>query len=293
MRDPNLIMRAQQAAAELEQAWDRWRTMHGLGIDPPPPVSSYVGYSLEEPWGQPRVVFGIDAREAEQLAALLDRHDCAGPVYASVASLTATQAGDAADARAAEADRHRAAGRVRVPTQAQPGAAQRERLPEPTQPEALRAPLEPPAHPDNRPRSEEPGPEPAGTQAQEPPSADQEPPSADQEASALREGQGAEAIQPSPPAFRPRLEPAAYPDEDQEPGPVLDEPGQTAEPGRAAAGWTRSSRASGGHALSRQKRAPRGAGSKQEGRDRSRLEAMAADLAGWTAGELPGQASRC
>src|SRR5215469_14958504 len=62
MRDPNLIVRAQQAAAELERAWDRWRSLHGLGIDPPPPVSSYVGYSLEEPWGQPRVVFGIDAR---------------------------------------------------------------------------------------------------------------------------------------------------------------------------------------------------------------------------------------
>ena len=100
-------------------------------------------------------------------------------------------------------------------------------------------------------------------------------------------------MQPAPPAFLPRLEPAVYPDEDQEPGPVLDEPGQTTGPGRAAAGWTRANRASGGHALSRQKRAARGAGSKQEGRDRSRLEAMAADLAGWTAGELPGQASRC
>lgn len=291
MRDPDLILRAQQAAAELERAWDRWRTMHGLGIDPPPPVSSYVGYSLEEPWGQPRVVFGIDAREAEQLAALLDRHDCAGPVYASVASLATARTGDAADARAAEADRHRAAGRVRVPTQAQPSAAQRERLPEPTQPEALNGPLEPPAQRD-RPRNEEPGPGAAGTQAQEPSSADEE-------ASALGEGQGAEAMQPAPPAFLPRLEPAAYPDEDQEPGPVLDEPGQTAEPGpaaepgRAAAGWTRANRASGGHALSRQKRAARGAGSKQEGRDRSGLEAMAADLAGWTAGELPGQASRC
>jgi hypothetical protein len=86
MRDPDLVVRAQRAAAELERAWDRWRTMHGLGTDPMPPVSSYVGYSLEEPWGQPRVVFGIDAREAEVLAALLDRHEVAGPIYASVAS---------------------------------------------------------------------------------------------------------------------------------------------------------------------------------------------------------------
>src|SRR6266446_1944683 len=78
MRDSDLAVRAQQAAAELERAWDRWRTMHGLGIDPPPPVSSYVGYSLEEPWGEPRVVFGVAAEEAEQLAALLDELDRGG-----------------------------------------------------------------------------------------------------------------------------------------------------------------------------------------------------------------------
>lgn len=47
-----------------------------------PPVSSYVGYSLAEPWGQPRVVFGVAAEDAEQLAALLDRHECAGPAGA-------------------------------------------------------------------------------------------------------------------------------------------------------------------------------------------------------------------
>jgi hypothetical protein len=28
---------------------------------------SYVGYSLKEPWGEPRVVIGIDADEAEFL----------------------------------------------------------------------------------------------------------------------------------------------------------------------------------------------------------------------------------
>ena len=38
------------------------------------PVSSYVGYSLTEPWGQPRVVFGIAAEEAEYLAAMIE-HD--------------------------------------------------------------------------------------------------------------------------------------------------------------------------------------------------------------------------
>jgi hypothetical protein len=77
-RDPDLVLRAQRAAAALEQAWCRWRLAHGLGADPLPPVSSYVGYSLEEPWGQPRVVFGVDAQEAEQLAALLEGNDLSG-----------------------------------------------------------------------------------------------------------------------------------------------------------------------------------------------------------------------
>jgi hypothetical protein len=84
MRDPDLVQRAERAASALERAWGRWRTMHGLGSDPLPPVSSYVGYSLEEPWGQPRVVFGVGAEEAERLAALLDGHDCVGPVHAEV-----------------------------------------------------------------------------------------------------------------------------------------------------------------------------------------------------------------
>src|SRR5260370_10419419 len=158
MRDPELIFRAQQAAAELERAWDRWRTLHGLGADPLQPVSRYVGYSLEEPWGQCRVGFGIQAREGEQLTALLDRHDCAGPVYAAVASRAGGRAEATADAWAADADHHRGAGRVRVPAQAQPVPPERERPPEPPQPEAPLAPLEPPAQRDSGPRDErEPG----------------------------------------------------------------------------------------------------------------------------------------
>jgi hypothetical protein len=86
MRDPDLVQRAERAATALERAWIHWRTMHGLGSDPLPPVSSYVGYSLEEPWGQPRVVFGVGAEEAERLAALLDGHDCVGPIHAEVSS---------------------------------------------------------------------------------------------------------------------------------------------------------------------------------------------------------------
>ena len=281
MRDPDLAVRAQQAAAELERSWDRWRTMHGLGTDPLPPVSSYVGYSLEEPWGQPRVVFGIDAREAEQLAALLDRHDCAGPVYAAVASMART--GDATDTRAADADRYPGSGRVRVPTQAAPGAAPR---PKPPESDPLLGPLEVSAPRDGGPREstprdggprestprdsgprdrgprdqDGPGPQAATTEAREP--------SAHHEVSVPREGQRPEEAQPGLAVFRPQHEPAGYSGEGQDPDPFLDEPGQTAEPSRAAAGWTRASRVPGGHALPRQKRAggaAKGASSAQEG----------------------------
>jgi hypothetical protein len=245
-----------------------------------------VGYSLEEPWGQPRVVFGIDAREAEQLAALLDRHDCAGPVYAAVASMART--GDATDTRAADADRYPGSGRVRVPTQAAPGAAPR---PKPPESDPLLGPLEVSAPRDGGPREstprdggprestprestprdsgprdrgprdqDGPGPQAATTEAREP--------SAHHEVSVPREGQRPEEAQPGLAVFRPQHEPAGYSGEGQDPDPFLDEPGQTAEPSRAAAGWTRASRVPGGHALPRQKRAggaAKGASSAQEG----------------------------
>ena len=80
MRDPDLVHQAERAAAALEEAWIRWRTRHGLATGALPPVSSYVGYSVEEPWGQPRVVFGIEAAEAERLAAILDDYTGLAPV---------------------------------------------------------------------------------------------------------------------------------------------------------------------------------------------------------------------
>jgi hypothetical protein len=86
MRDPDLVQRAERAATALEQAWMSWSERHGLGAGPLAPVSSYVGYSLEEPWGQPRVVLGIDADGAERLAAILEGHECVGPVYAGITS---------------------------------------------------------------------------------------------------------------------------------------------------------------------------------------------------------------
>ena len=89
MRDPDLVVRAQRAATALESAWCRWRNVHGLTADPPPAVSSYVGYSLDAPWGEGRIVFGVCAEEAEQLAEFLDRHDCVGPIHASVTAMPA------------------------------------------------------------------------------------------------------------------------------------------------------------------------------------------------------------
>src|SRR5436305_14848128 len=76
MRDPELVARAQRAATRLESAWEQWRALHGLAVARGQPVVSYVGYSLKEPWGEPRVVIGIDADEAEYLAEFLDRDEC-------------------------------------------------------------------------------------------------------------------------------------------------------------------------------------------------------------------------
>jgi hypothetical protein len=84
MRDPGLVQRAERAAFALEHAWEHWRSQRGLAAEKPTPVSSYVGYSLEEPWGQPRVVFGLGAEEAEMLAAVLDGYDYIGPVHADL-----------------------------------------------------------------------------------------------------------------------------------------------------------------------------------------------------------------
>ena len=73
MRDPELVARAQRAAARLESAWERWRALQGLGETPTQPVVGYVGYALKEPWGQPRAVIGFSAEEAERLAEFLER----------------------------------------------------------------------------------------------------------------------------------------------------------------------------------------------------------------------------
>jgi hypothetical protein len=137
MRDPDLVLRAQRAAATLERAWDRWRTMHGLGAGPLPPVSSYVGYSLEEPWGQPRVVFGVAAEEAEQIAALLDQQCYVGTGYGAdparirVPAQGPVRAGDDARIPPREASTERAAYLDSADREAIPQLAASARLPGP------------------------------------------------------------------------------------------------------------------------------------------------------------------
>ncbi|GAA3143842.1 hypothetical protein GCM10010466_38630 [Planomonospora alba] len=79
MRDPELVSCAQRAASELERAWAQWRTARGRGTDlgaesGAGSVASYVAHSIDHPWGRPRVVLGVDAEEAQELAALLQRH---------------------------------------------------------------------------------------------------------------------------------------------------------------------------------------------------------------------------
>jgi hypothetical protein len=76
MRDPELVSCAQRAASELERAWAQWRSARGRGAEAGADatagsVASYVAHSIDHPWGRPRVVLGVDAEEAQELAALL------------------------------------------------------------------------------------------------------------------------------------------------------------------------------------------------------------------------------
>ncbi|GII04278.1 hypothetical protein [Planobispora takensis] len=76
MRDPELVSCAQRAASELERAWAQWRAARGrhgdAGADS---VASYVAHSIDHPWGRPRVVLGVDAEDARELAAFLQRQE--------------------------------------------------------------------------------------------------------------------------------------------------------------------------------------------------------------------------
>ncbi|MEU6999885.1 hypothetical protein [Nonomuraea sp. NPDC046570] len=82
MRDPELVSCAQRAAAELERAWAHWRAGRGKDCEVgPESVASYVAHSLDHPWGRPRVVLGLDAEDARELAALLQRQEVGEHVW--------------------------------------------------------------------------------------------------------------------------------------------------------------------------------------------------------------------
>lgn len=91
MRDPEQVARAQHAAARLESAWERWRSLQGLADTPAQPVVGYVGYALKEPWGQPRAVIGFSADEAERLAEFLEHGNAEGLPQQSSASTFTSQ----------------------------------------------------------------------------------------------------------------------------------------------------------------------------------------------------------
>lgn len=312
MRDPNLVSRAQRAAAVLERAWDQWRALHGLGAEPSPPVSSYVGYSLEEPWGQPRVVFGVPAEDAEQLAALLERHewgDSAGPRHPGV---TGGQWADSAPP--AQMRRPAAAARPRVPGQAPAGPPERLRA---TGPAAVDARLAELPRADGMNGRGVPGDRADGMNghgalgghADGMNGRDALRGRADLTAQAGFRANGSDTGMA---AFRPGAEPVPFPGEKSEPSPFADD--DQAASGQAAR-RPRSHRHAAGHVVqhaARQKRAsaaaehdvvplarptvPPQAPSRrqgaQQGRDPRGSSAMAGDLAGWASGELPGQARR-
>ena len=65
----------------LRRAWNQHegnRALRGLAVAPGQPVVSYIGYSLKEPWGEPRVVIGIVADEAGYLGRPASRRPRAG-----------------------------------------------------------------------------------------------------------------------------------------------------------------------------------------------------------------------
>jgi len=273
MREPDLTVRAQRAAVELERAWQHWRTMHHPEAGPPPPVSSFLGYSMEDPWGQPRVVFGLAASDAEQLAALLDPRE--GSVYAAMTSWSAPGQ-----------DGERGIAPIHVPTQANSPAPQREWAAG-APPADMPSPLDPPLYRDIQ---RDAAWDSAVRDIAPPP--DAPPPSAGFGPLAGLGEPDPGSGRPGVVAFRPRHEPE--PDQDSG-AEAAAEPAGSANPGEAApaGGWTRSGRLS-GHALPRPKRAGAGkrASNKQEGKDRAGLADIAAELAGWAASELPGQASQ-
>jgi hypothetical protein len=250
MRDPEMVARAGYAAARLEQAWERWRALHGLSGSSDP-LASYVGYSHMEPMGQPRVVIGVDAAEAEFFADFLEGHDCGvpgrgGEASASPAAGRPVTSRPAAGAPAAEARPVNGSGRLPVNG---PGS--------PLDSGALYPPVSgpQPVMANGSPRSAE-------ASASEPMARLMEDTDPHARPAAERPVTGGPQA-PAPPVTRafPAPVPTFTPIEETGPGGFAGEPGP-AEP-RAA--------------VDRPAASP--------------PDVIAAELAGWASGELPGQAS--
>lgn len=248
MRDPELVARAGYAAARLEQAWERWRALHGLG-GPADPLASYVGYSLNEPMGQPRVVIGVDAAEAEFFADFLDSHDCTAAPRNAAAPGTAAAADTAlatADTASA-ADTGPAAGAALPPAEARPvnGASRRG--------------MNGSAH------------QPLGTP--------------------VHQSLGTSAHQPLGAPVRPPLSGPMYPPVSGPQRALVNGSSRPPGPGSGAVPASRGAGPGGAPPPREMPLEPVGGRARQAGRLPEPPDAIAAELAGWASGELPGQAS--
>jgi hypothetical protein len=304
MRDPDLVVRAQRAATALESAWCHWRNVHGITTDPQPTVSSYVGYSLDAPWGEARIVFGICAEEAEQLAVLLKGHDCVGPVHASVTAKPIDGAGSAP--RDGDAGRPGAAGLLHVPAPAPASAGQ-----QPLAASALGARHGDQPAPRHRNPVRDADASPL-TAPVAPASADGETPIARAASRALEASIAARrapvapapAAPPPPARVQVTREPAAPPapadGEDDGPGPETTQVLDAVEPPEVVAFRLKRPLAASGYTLTAPPADQAGTadtvqtpvpGRSPGSRDRVASAAVHADAATWAASEVPGQAA--
>jgi len=96
MRDPELVARAQRAAAYLESAWEQRRALHGLAVAPGRPVVSYVGYSFKKSWGQPGSSSGSTPTRPSSSpisSAMTNAHSAGRPASVSTAPASSTAPG--------------------------------------------------------------------------------------------------------------------------------------------------------------------------------------------------------
>jgi hypothetical protein len=143
MRDPELVARAQRAAARLEAAWEGWRAMQGLADTPAQPVVGYVGYALKEPWGQPRAVIGFSADEAERLAEHLERGTVTVPPQATPSARSTAPKAAAPKAAKSAVEQWSGSSKGKPDTGGEPEAGQQQPAAEPKAKVAVKRSLPP------------------------------------------------------------------------------------------------------------------------------------------------------